>query len=153
MGRGLGAGRVIGMWDVSGGLGVCVGWVDGVWDVSGAWGVVRVRARPGVVANGGPRQWRMTGVMWAGVVASGGCAGRVRYVREGPAARRVAVGPGVCGAAVGHSTRQSASLSAARVRAWSAWGACGMGCVQVRRQGSKRGWGCIVAGRVHVRQN
>ena len=41
-----------------GGLGARVGWVDSVWDVFGAWGVVRVRACPGVVANGGPRQWR-----------------------------------------------------------------------------------------------
>ena len=56
MGHGLGAGRVVGMWDVSGGLGARVGWVDGVWDVFGAWGVVRVRVRLGVVANGGPRQ-------------------------------------------------------------------------------------------------
>ena len=77
MGCGLGAWRVVSVWDVSGGLGARVGWVDGVW------GVVRVRAHPGVVANGGPRQWHDRHDVGRGRGKWGMC--RTREVRPGGA--------------------------------------------------------------------
>ena len=68
MGRGLGAGHVVGVWDMLGGLGARVGWVEGVlcgpghvWGSRGALARIRqrgagwghVRERRGACRKGG----------------------------------------------------------------------------------------------------
>ena len=70
-----------------------------------------------------------------GVVVSGG---RPCHHSDGCDVSSMALSVARGSVAVGHSTHQSASLLAARVCAWSVWGACGMGCMWVHWQGSKR---------------
>ena len=137
MGRGLGAGRVVGMCNVSEGLGARVGWVDGVWDVFGVWGVVCVRARQGVVANRGPRQWHdrrdvgrsrgKWGMRRTCEVCPGGACSTAR--RSSLWGLGYVVRPWVIVCVGACRCRRQGCMHGVRgVRA--AWGTCGMGCVR-----------------------